>query len=743
MSKFVKNKKTNRWISMVAVGTVLVSTFPIHVLAEENPTISAIEGASQDTEPSYEASSISQTKETVKNATSQSKEKESKVVAKAESVASWMPDTNLRKAVAYFLNKNGSTVTSENITKEAMKNLTELSFSAYSLGISVGTTIDFTGLEYAGAFTKFESSTISAANIPNIKVVSGADVEVAANVLPHIQLVNGRLKRLSVGSRYAVGVSSAELVTATTDINRLNPTDYLGIYSTDVMDFSTLGITTDTKTGVFSSSDYNYVTPLELPELTVIEGQQGKITYSQDVLKTVDGAPLLSKKAKVGNPLYASFYDGNMDSVSSADISWALTDEGVSFDQIPENVSYIVFSYSAAPIRSFTSVTYLLNVRIPVVRATVAKDVTVKYLNEDNQEIRGAQTIGGFVGADYDAATSAYQFDRIDGYELDTSKLPSNVTGKLSDQAQEVIYRYKKRTAANVSVQYVNEENKEISSTKTLGGKVGDDYDATTAEYKLATIDDYVLDESKLPANAKGTLDDTAKTVVYSYKKKATPATSKVTVKYVDESEKEICEAKVISGTVSEGYDVTTAEYKLAKIDNYVLDESKLPTNSKGTFATADQTVVYHYKKAVAPATSKVVVKYVDEGEKEIREAKVVEGVVGEKYDVTTTDYKLAKIDGYQLNEDKLPNNGEGLFNQKDQVVTYVYKKVANTVGTTSGYSRYSRGSILTSGRSTTQKSLPKTGENTLAANILVVVGMTMIVAALMIFVRRRNISKE
>ena len=739
MSKFVKNKKTNRWISMVAVGTVLVSTFPIHVLAEENPTISAIEGTSQNTEPSYEASSISQTKETLENATSQSKEKESK----AESVASWMPDTNLRKAVVYFLNKKDSTVTSENITKEAMKNLTELSFSTYSLGISTGTTIDFTGLEYAGEFTKFESSTISAANIANIKVVSGADVEVAANVLPHIQLDNGRLKRLSVGSRYAVGVSSAELVTATTDINRLNPTDYLGIYSTDVMDFSSLGLTTDTKSGVFSSSDYNYVTPLELPELTVIEGQEGKITYSQDVLKTVDGAPLLSKKAKVGNPLYASFYDGNMDSVSSADISWALTDEGVSFDQIPENVSYIVFSYSAAPIRSFTSVTYLLNVRIPVVRATVAKDVTVKYLNEDNQEIRGAQTIDGFVGADYDAATSAYQFDRIDGYELDTSKLPSNVTGKLSDQAQEVIYRYKKRTAANVSVQYVNEENKEISSAKTLGGKVGDDYDATTAEYKLATIDDYVLDESKLPANATGKLDDTAKTVVYSYKKKAAPATSKVTLKYVDESEKEICEAKVISGTVSEGYDATTTKYKLAKIDNYVLDESKLPTNSKGTFATADQTVVYHYKKAVAPATSKVVVKYVDEDEKEIRDAKVVEGVVGEKYDVTTTDYKLAKIDGYQLNEDKLPNNGEGLFNQKDQVVTYVYKKGANTVGTTSGYSRYSRGSILTSGRSTTQKSLPKTGENTLAANILVVVGMTMIVAALMIFVRRRNISKE
>lgn len=743
MNKFVNIKKTNRWISVVAAGTVLISALPMNVFAEETTSTTSTTGAvAQTTASSFETSmksaTTSTTTTTSATTTSSSKEKTSAQNTKAESVETWMPDANLRKAVAAQLSTDTGKINPEDITKELMSNLSELNFALYTLNIPVGTVVDFTGLEYAGEFLNFDSSTIVATNVPDIRVAVGGVVSALPNVLPHIK-VNGRLKELSIGRRYLEGVPAAELLTASADINRLNPTDYLGIFSSDMTDFSSLGINTDTTSGVFSSSNYNYLTPLELPQLTIIEGQEGKVTYSQDIVKAVDGSSLFSKKVFVNNPLRAFFYDKDMNTVSVADDSWELTDEGISFNQVPTNVSYIQFDYSPSPMRSIANSSYLLQVRIPVVRATIAKDVTVKYLNEDDQEVRAAKTIGGFVGGDYDATDPEYKFDTIDGYELDTTKLPSNTVGKLSGQAQEVIYRYKKRDAAAVTVQYLDENNQELRADQTIKGKVGDTYDATTAEYKLSTIDDYVLDESKLPTNAKGNLDDTAKKVVYSYKKKAVPATSKVTVKYIDEAEKEIRDAKVISGTVSEDYDVTTAEYKLAKIDGYVLDESKLPTNGKGTFATTDQTVVYRYKKAATAATSKVVVKYVDEDEKEIREAKVVEGVVGDKYDVTTADYKLAKIDGYQLNEDKLPNNGEGLFNQKDQVVTYVYKKVGTTTGTTSGYSRYSRGSILTSGRSN-QKSLPKTGENTLAANILVVVGMAMIVSALMIFVRKRKV---
>ncbi|MDU5021108.1 MAG: BspA family leucine-rich repeat surface protein, partial [Clostridiales bacterium] len=72
--------------------------------------------------------------------------------------------------------------------------------------------------------------------------------------------------------------------------------------------------------------------------------------------------------------------------------------------------------------------------------------------------------------------------------------------------------------AASVTVKYVFEDTeKEIAQSKTIEGKVGEAYDATTSEYKL-NIDGYVLDESRLPDNAKGTFSKEAKEVVYYYK---------------------------------------------------------------------------------------------------------------------------------------------------------------------------------------------------------------------------------
>ncbi|MFQ9629911.1 MAG: MucBP domain-containing protein [Enterococcus avium] len=450
-----------------------------------------------------------------------------------------------------------------------------------------------------------------------------------------------------------------------------------------------------------------------------------------------------------------------------------------------------------------------------------AADVTVKYLNEKDEEVQASKTIKGKVGDDYDATTAEYKFDTIGNYELDTSKLPTNAKGKFDDQAKEVIYYYKKKAAADVTVQYLNEANQEIHSAKTISGKVGDDYDATTPEYKLPTIDDYVLDESKLPTNAEGKLDDTAKTVTYYYKKAPVPVTGKVTVKYVNETDEEIRTEKSFTGEVDKAYDAMTPEYKLAMIDEYVLDESKLPANGKGVFTAAEQTVVYHYKKASAPATSKVIVKYVDEAGQEIREAQTMKGKIGTAYDATTEEYKLAKIDDYvldetqlptngkgqfsatnqpvvyhykkdstpippmtskvtvkyvdeadreirevqtikgeigtaydattadyklskigdyQLDETKLPSNGKGQFGDQEQLVTYVYKKAPKLANTNNKSSATGTNTIVTRVSGVNQKLLPKTGEHTLAANILVVVGMVMIVSALMIFVRKRNI---
>ncbi|GAB7389667.1 bacterial Ig-like domain-containing protein [Lactococcus garvieae] len=132
-------------------------------------------------------------------------------------------------------------------------------------------------------------------------------------------------------------------------------------------------------------------------------------------------------------------------------------------------------------------------------------DVTIKYVDEENQSISGVsdKIISGNVGDDYDASTSAYKLI-IDGYTLDESKLPENAIGKLGEQAQTVTYVYNKNKAVgSVTLRYVDTFGQPIEdfmfgndvSSMTFKGEVGN-----SADDDLAYLDvpGWVL-ISKLP----------------------------------------------------------------------------------------------------------------------------------------------------------------------------------------------------------------------------------------------------
>ncbi|MBO1103961.1 BspA family leucine-rich repeat surface protein, partial [Enterococcus faecalis] len=71
-----------------------------------------------------------------------------------------------------------------------------------------------------------------------------------------------------------------------------------------------------------------------------------------------------------------------------------------------------------------------------------------------------------------------------------------------------------------------------------------------------------------------------------------------------------------------------------------------------------------------------VKVKYVFEDTgKEIHDAKEIFGNIGEAYDATTEEYKL-NIDGYVLDESRLPENATGTFTKESQEIVYYYKAV-------------------------------------------------------------------
>ncbi|WP_285123520.1 MucBP domain-containing protein [Lactococcus petauri] len=147
-----------------------------------------------------------------------------------------------------------------------------------------------------------------------------------------------------------------------------------------------------------------------------------------------------------------------------------------------------------------------------------------------------------------------------------------------------------------------------------------------------------------------------------------------LTVIYQDENGKELHAPQTISGKLGEAYDTTTSQYQ-PSIDGYTLDESKLPTNAKGTLSDQAQTVTYVYTKNPVKAAD-VTVNYVDEDGNAIPSVspQTISGNVGGSYDATTDIYKLT-IDGYSLDESKLPTNAKGTLSDQAQTVTYVYTK--------------------------------------------------------------------
>lgn len=146
-----------------------------------------------------------------------------------------------------------------------------------------------------------------------------------------------------------------------------------------------------------------------------------------------------------------------------------------------------------------------------------------------------------------------------------------------------------------------------------------------------------------------------------------------VKVVYLDESGNELAKSKMISGSFYEAYDASTEEYKILKIDDYVLDENNLPENAVGIINNEEQLVEYIYKKDPIELGT-IVVKFLDENGSKIKEAIKLHGTIGTDYDLKNENIDLA-VEGYHLVNEKLPENSKGIFKDEEQQIIYVYEK--------------------------------------------------------------------
>ncbi|EAE6827779.1 MucBP domain-containing protein [Listeria monocytogenes] len=137
----------------------------------------------------------------------------------------------------------------------------------------------------------------------------------------------------------------------------------------------------------------------------------------------------------------------------------------------------------------------------------LAQPITVDYRSSTGQKIAKSEVLTGNIGESYST-----QPKTIAGYTLTTT--PPNAKGTFTTNAQTVTYVYTPIaiSALPVTVNYLDENGKEIADSVVLNGRVGEAYNTLAKE-----IDGYML--IKTPTNANGVFTAEAQSIDYIYRK--------------------------------------------------------------------------------------------------------------------------------------------------------------------------------------------------------------------------------
>ena len=255
------------------------------------------------------------------------------------------------------------------------------------------------------------------------------------------------------------------------------------------------------------------------------------------------------------------------------------------------------------------------------------------------------------------------------------------------DDAAAILKAAQNYNSAPITVNYVKQDDsdkllKQVT-IPTDFQQVGDQYDVSTAEYKAPFTasdgKDYVIDNTKLPSNSKGTFTENPQTVTYYVSTKQADAKD-VTIHYYEKGTTTSLQPdKVLSGVGKYGdsFDVDTENLKPSIINNYYQYDSTSGATS-GTFGDQPHTITFFYTR---PDAKTVTVEYVDKNGKPIHDPQIIGkgDKVGDEYDATNRQYKLETIIGsngvvYSLNTDNLPSNAKGKLSDQAIKVVYEYK---------------------------------------------------------------------
>lgn len=283
--------------------------------------------------------------------------------------------------------------------------------------------------------------------------------------------------------------------------------------------------------------------------------------------------------------------------------------------------------------------------------------VYVEYKNQDGDTILESQRKDGVQGTSYDVSPLK---TTINGYTFKSVK--GTEKGIFTDQAQTITYVYSKDAikAENVTIRFEDEAGITISKDSILEGNVGDSYDTALLQTDFTG---YTFKSVKGPE--KGIFTDKVQTVTYIYKKNVVHGAD-LTILYHDAFGNEIAEAISLKGIFGESYAINLEE-KLLKIPGYTY--SKYKGELKGTFSHQAYTLILIYIKDEITQGS-VEIQYQDSEGKLLHKTEIVEGVVGDAYNV---EERKIEIPGYTFKN--IIGDLIGTYGNEAIKIVYIYEK--------------------------------------------------------------------
>ncbi|WP_165006024.1 MULTISPECIES: MucBP domain-containing protein [unclassified Enterococcus] len=562
--------------------------------------------------------------------------------ASSEELSSWLPDPVLQKAVAASLNTEIAA-----LTKEKMSDLTTLYIYETEADLT-----DLSGLEYAVNLSSFY--------MRGTNQVTDFSVLVTLPKLTYVYLMGAN-------------VTDENLPLFGTNITRLN------LSSANVTDkvYDKIVHLQQLESLSFESNfNITTISPLAvLPKLEELRIQFCGVTD----FTVIDHFPALRNLAAFGQ------------NTGRNDPPTTLHESKLNYDAEQQTI-YLPFSIMPNRLVNFDGY---------MPPFTTSNSPSQTYLDINGTQITGDRlmiteqgiTVSGITPENFEAIQTIEYNARLNN-PMESYNKPAGYSfyaissGTYLHQFQ--IAHLQK--AGEVTVEYLDQEGQELRPPKIIEGNIGESYDATTEDYKL-TIDGYTLDETQLPKNAIGLLDETPQTVSYVYTKETekTVAEAKVIVQYQDEQNRKLADDVVLVGRVGDEY--RTEE---RKIDGYVLKEIKGKT--VGDFTEQKQVIIYIY-----------VSKKTDNGEKK-------EGTS------QNADKETNKDDGGSV-QDKINNNIE---EKKTE-----WRNVKN---------RTRNGQDTKPVQEKRQEQLPETSENKRTSQLLSLVGILAILG--LIFTRNKQKQK-